>query len=131
MCQRQILIVDDDRVILEMLQVFIHHQCPDYKVVTAGNGTMALAELQQQTFDLILTDYDMPRMNGMDLAQIVHQIFPDMPIFLMTAHHDSLSELKTEAVTTTLAGFLRKPFEFTKLREILQINGKDYEFSLV
>lgn len=131
MRQRQILIVDDDKVILEMLRVFIKHHYPDDQVITVGNGTAALAELRQQPFDLILTDYDMPRMNGMDLAQIAHRIFPETPIFLMTAGYDSLADLKAEADTVTLAGFLTKPFALTQLREILQTNGKQNELNVV
>ncbi len=131
MPQRQVLIVDDDKVILEMLRVFIQYQCPDYRVITAENGTTALAELRQQPVDLIFTDYDMPWMNGLDLALIVHQIFPETPIFLMTAGHSALADINAEAGTVPLAGFLAKPFELTLLREILQMNGKQHELSLV
>ena len=69
MHQRRILIVDDDAMILRLLQISIDRLFPECQIVAAVNGTAALAKLRQQPFDLILTDYDMPGMNGLDLAQ--------------------------------------------------------------
>ena len=122
MHQRRILIVDDDAMILRLLQISIDRLFPECQIVAAVNGTAALAKLRQQPFDLILTDYDMPGMNGLDLAQAARQISADIPIVLMTGRY-SCREIQTRVGSANLAGFLAKPFAVLQLREILQKNG--------
>ena len=69
---RRILIVDDDAEILEMLKLSISVWCPECRVIVATNGLDALIQFQLrdsvQPFDILLTDYEMPIMNGLDLA---------------------------------------------------------------
>jgi CheY-like chemotaxis protein len=122
MSQRRILVVDDDEPFLRVLKTSIKLLLPAYQVVTTKDGYAALAQFQQQSFDLLLTDYDMPRMNGLDLAERVRQISPDILIVLMTAGY-SRDEIQTMAGSANLAGFLTKPFSLGQLREILQRNG--------
>jgi CheY-like chemotaxis protein len=82
-----------------------------------------LAELQKQAFDLILTDYDMPQMNGLDLAQAIQQISSDIPPVILVTGGYSYDEIQTRAGSENLAGFLAKPFTIPQLREVLHRNG--------
>ena len=123
MHQRRILIVDDDAIFLGLLQIFIDCLLPECQIVTVGDGATALTELQQQPFDLILTDYDIPGMNGLDLIQAIRQISADIPIVLMTGRYNGYREIETRASSANLAGFLSKPFAFLQLKDILQQNG--------
>jgi CheY-like chemotaxis protein len=122
MRQNRILIVDDDAMILDLLQISIGCLLPECQVIAAVDGAAALAELQQQPFDLILTDYDMPGMNGLDLAQAAHKISTDIPIVLMTADYSG-DEIKTRAGSADLAGFLAKPFGIRQLIDTLRENA--------
>lgn len=119
---KRILLVDDDEIVLTALATAVERLLPDYQLVTAQNGTAALAELQKQSFDLILTDYDMPHMNGLDLAHAVQQISPGIPVILATGGW-SCEEIQAKINSTHLSGFLTKPFSLLQLRELLQQNG--------
>jgi len=82
---KKILIVDDSHSILEIIKLSIEHLCPGCTVTVAANGFSALKQLQQESFDLVLTDYDMPRMNGLDMARVIRRQWPDTCIVLMSA----------------------------------------------
>jgi CheY-like chemotaxis protein len=120
MNKKYVLIADDDVLVLTVLKISLEYLLPDYQIITVKDGAMALAELEHQSFDLILTDYDMPRMNGLELAQAAHQISPNSQIILMTGNHCYIDEIKTEAGSANLNGFLAKPFTMWQLRETLQ-----------
>lgn len=116
-----ILIVDDDKAVLNLLKVSIELLWPEYKIITANNGLTALSELRQYPVRLILTDFEMPCLNGLDLACAARRISPDIPIVLMTGSR--CEEVHAKAVSMNLAGFLPKPFAIMQLKEILQQNG--------
>lgn len=123
MHHKRILIVDDDGIALMTVELAIEHLLPDCEIVTTWDGPAALAELQNQPFDLIVTDYHMPRMNGLDFVQAARQVSKDIPpIILMTAGY-SYDEIKTKAGSENLAGFLAKPFTLLQLREVLCQSG--------
>jgi len=121
MTSKRILVVDDEKAILSLLKTSIELMCPEHQVVAVSNGLIALAELRQQPFELILTDFEMPLLNGLDFADTVRQFCPDIPIILMTGSQSD--EILSRAGSMNLAGFLAKPFAIKQLKEILQQNG--------
>lgn len=123
MYQRRILIVDDDRVVLNLLKISIEQLLPNSQIITAKDGAEALTKLREQAIDLILTDYDMPRMNGLNLARAAQKISSDIPIVLMTAGGYNPAETPTTVGPVTLSGFLAKPFTMLQLKEMLLKNG--------
>jgi len=82
---RPILIVDDEPVILEMLRDMLVEE--GFSVVTANDGQAALALLQQTDVALVLMDFMMPRLNGLQLADQLRrdQRTADLPLLLMSA----------------------------------------------
>jgi two-component system chemotaxis response regulator CheY len=122
MSQKRVLIVDDDETISDLLMVLTEHLLPDYQVVAVKDGATALAELRAQSFNLILTDYNMPQMNGLDLARAARQISPGIPIILMTGDY-ICREIQAGAGSAPLVGLLAKPFTMLQLKEILQRSG--------
>ncbi|SQF98087.1 PAS/PAC sensor hybrid histidine kinase [Paucimonas lemoignei] len=82
---RTILLVDDDpavrSVTLQMLQSL------GYAVRQAGSGLQAM-EMLDSGIDLVLTDFAMPGMTGGELASLVHQQYPDMPVLFVTGYAD-------------------------------------------
>jgi YesN/AraC family two-component response regulator len=116
MNKKQILIVDDDIGLLYALERGTNIYHPNYQVVTATNGIMALNHLRMQSFDLMVTDYKMPGMNGLDLAQTTRQISPTTHIVLMSGNPDSL---KDSVSRLHLDGYLEKPFEWQEFEVAL------------
>src|SRR5262245_39607334 len=87
MSSNQILVVDDHSLVRELLFNWLQFLCPQYEIVQAATGLEALDQLGRQkgcrAFELILIDYQMPVMNGLDLARIIRQGWPNIPLVLM------------------------------------------------
>ena len=77
----RILLVDDDVCILYMLRFLIETE--SIKTEKAISAIDAVAALERMDFDLIVTDYDMPGMNGVELTKIVKNRFPHIPIIMI------------------------------------------------
>lgn len=128
MINQRVLIVEDDELLLELLITSVEKICPECEVVGAPNGLAALDELQKrpssQSFDLILTDYNMPAMTGVDLARVVRQTYPETRIVMITGNAFE-PKLRAEIETLNLAGFYGKPLSKEQLIEILQVNANN------
>ena len=117
--KKRILIVDDDPDLLRLLADSIEFNCEGCEVVSVSNGYAALEQLERQPFDLIMTDYQMPGMNGLELASMVYQDSPGTPVVLVTAHRDSFW-LQQQARSFDLVGYLQKPFTLAHIRALLE-----------
>ncbi|MBR1911025.1 MAG: response regulator [Treponema sp.] len=85
--RKNILIVDDDDVYLRTIEGWFSDE---YNVYTAVSGTNALALLKMVSFDLILLDYEMPMISGLDLFRVLRSEpeTADIPLFFLTAKDD-------------------------------------------
>ncbi|MCK6396792.1 response regulator, partial [Zoogloea sp.] len=100
----RILVVDDSRVDLELVTSLLSdvgHEC-----VRAGNGREALDLVQSDAPELIVTDLQMPEMDGLELVQAVHARHPKVPVVLMTAHGSE--EIAAEALRAGAASYVPK-----------------------
>ena len=61
-----------------------------YGIVTAANGPEALEKFAVEKFDLVVTDYKMPRMDGLELISRLRKLAPDLPIVLVSGFVDTL-----------------------------------------
>ncbi|RME72836.1 MAG: response regulator [Chloroflexi bacterium] len=118
MLNKKILIVDDDRMILDMLRQTLSRLEPECEVSTVTSGSKALAIIEQQPFDIILVDYMMPGITGVDLVNAVRKISPDTAVILMTAF--GTNRLKDTTRIIGVDGYLDKPFNTEELRQIIQ-----------
>jgi len=82
---KRILIVDDEPMILRIMRVALEDR--GYVVESAENGERALEKIDSFVPDAVVTDIDMPRMNGRQLCTRLRQNFPadDLPVFVVTA----------------------------------------------
>jgi DNA-binding NtrC family response regulator len=80
----QILVVDDEKVQLEMLRGFLAKQ--GYGVDPADNGQAALDKFISGAYDLVLTDYRMPGMDGLQLLKEVKRLNPEIAVVILTAY---------------------------------------------
>src|SRR5436190_20381976 len=80
-----ILVVDDSAVDRYMAGSLLEEQA-DWQVVYAENGREALAVLRTTVPDLVLTDLQMPEVNGLALVEAIRRDYPAVPVILMTAH---------------------------------------------
>ena len=82
---KKIFIVDDHAPVIRVLKLGIEEA--GYEVETASNGSECLVKLCQGLPDFLVTDIDMPRMNGKELCQAIEKQFPDrdFPIVVLTS----------------------------------------------
>ena len=108
-----LLVVDDE---LGMRQFLTHlFQREGHVVRVAGSGTEALAQIQQQAPDLIISDVRMPDMSGVDLLRAAKQQLPDVEVIMMTAFANV--DTAREAFLLGAYDFVQKPFDNDLLKE--------------
>jgi CheY-like chemotaxis protein len=115
---KRILIVDDEEGIRTLLKLTIKELKPDYKVVTAPDGFVAMGRLMQQKFDLVLTDWRMGDMDGLELAEAIRDSWPDTRILLMTG--TPTPELEGAVKSLGLHGWIQKPFTPTHILNMVE-----------
>ena len=118
MGNKRVLIVDNDKDISRMLEHTLKMLGPEYEIVTAMDSVTAISLIEKESFALVLTDYMMPVMTGIDLAMAVRRISPDTQVILMTAY--GTTGLRDTTKFLGLHGFLDKPFQLEQIQEIVK-----------
>lgn len=107
MKQYDILIVEDDLALCEALCDTL--EIEGYRVISAKTGIEALAVLQKHAVGLVVSDVQMPGMDGLQLLQNLKQKYPELPVLLMTAYGSIPRAV--EAMQAGAIDYLIKPFE--------------------
>jgi two-component system chemotaxis response regulator CheY len=114
----QVLIVDDSRSIRELLTSVLAGA--GYKVTSANDGQEGLDTAQTSEFDLVITDINMPQMNGFELLKSLRQL-PDYafkPILILTTEFSQ--DMKMRGKEAGATGWMVKPFDPEKLIDIIK-----------
>lgn len=113
-----VFLVDDEPFIVEGLQDIIDWSAYDFHVSgTAENGADALAALKETPVDLIMTDIQMPEMNGLELIRHVREIRPDVKVIILSGYNE-FDYLK-EGMKLGIENYLLKPVNIRELRSTL------------
>jgi two-component system, chemotaxis family, chemotaxis protein CheY len=103
----KILTVDDSEPMRKLMRFVLgaagHH------VTTASNGAEALSYIQTDSFDLVVTDINMPIMDGTQLISQIRQNDPDLPILVLTTEREQ--QLHAEGKAMGASGWVQKPFQ--------------------
>ena len=118
MSRKRVLIVDDDQTILQMLEHSLKSLGPEYEISTVTDSTEALAKVQEQFFDLVVSDYMMPTITGVDLASAIRKVSPKTQVVLMTAF--GTSRLRDTTKIVGVDAYLDKPFTLDEIHRIIQ-----------
>lgn len=114
---KRVLIVDDETAVALTLAASLEKLGNGYVVETANNGEEAMTKILQISYALLITDYKMPGMSGLELARTVRCISPNTQVVLMSAY--GTDEL-CEEVECLGIGYLDKPFTVAQIREIVE-----------
>ncbi len=109
-----VLIVDDEPAIAELID---QHLAAGYRTVTAADGVEGLATFRGERPDVVLLDINMPRMDGIQAQQQMHELDPTVPVVMLTAVQD-VSLLAT-ALEHGAFSYLPKPFKTAYLMHIV------------
>ena len=121
----RILVVDDDRGICNSLKEIL--EADGCMVETAHDGDEALSSMDGASFDLLLSDVVMPKMDGHQLFLRVRERYPEMPVLMMTAFHYDKDHIIKQSRMKGLGGVIfKKPVDPTRLREVIieSVTGK-------
>jgi DNA-binding response OmpR family regulator len=115
---RKILIVDDDRILRNLIQ----KKCKKYENIftpfLAGDGGEALEILKVHSVSLVVTDLQMPNMDGFALIAQLSKTYPDIPVIVLTGFR--APEWKKQKLKESAAGYIEKPFVVEELVETIK-----------
>ena len=112
MRKEKILIIDDEDFILQLSSDILSKS--DYAVSTASDGRQGIKLLDNDRFDLILTDIKMPNITGLDVIRHVRTSNKEMPIIVITGH--GTLDIAIDSLRLGAQGFILKPFTPAELR---------------
>jgi two-component system response regulator VanR len=101
------LVVEDDKNLQTVLSMMLDSM--GFEVALAGNGLEALAVFVESSFDLVLTDLQMPLMDGSTLAHFIKKMSPNTPIVLLTGANKET--VRSEAKSESIDSVIFKPFK--------------------
>jgi CheY-like chemotaxis protein len=111
----QILVVDDEPSVCTAIKMLLEHD--GHKVQTTGSSETALAIFEQDKFDLIITDYSLGKMKGVELASLIKAGLPDQPIIMVTAFADEFNIYGKPSAGVDFV--MSKPFSQQELRDAI------------
>jgi DNA-binding NarL/FixJ family response regulator len=115
----RLLIADDHRIFAQSLASFLENELGMEVVGTAANGIKALQQLEIQEVDILLTDMQMPDMDGIALTLAVQQNFPNVKVLMLSMIEDPT--LIRSAIQVGIDGYLLKTVDNSELLKALRI----------
>lgn len=109
--KRKILVVDDEDALRTVLSSELVSE--GYEVGTAADGDEAINEIQKQTFDLVLLDIKMPRVNGFEVLKYVKDKHPKTKVIMLTGFADLKNAIESKKLGAE--DFVSKPYDLVDL----------------
>jgi len=113
-----ILVVDDTRSMRKMVATVL--QSAGYQVEEAADGAEALDKARGRVFDLVVTDHNMPRMDGVTLVRALRGLAEYDDVALIVLSTETGAELKAKGRDAGATGWMAKPFDPTKMLDIVR-----------
>ncbi|MGP0565052.1 sigma-54-dependent transcriptional regulator [Nitrospina sp. 32_T5] len=112
----KILVVENEKSMRDLLTIVLEKD--GHEVETARNGEVAVDMIQEHQYDVVLTDINMPRANGIDVLDAVNRVLPGTPVIMMTAY--ASAETAVETMKKGAYDYLSKPFKIEELQLIIK-----------
>lgn len=113
MKKRRILVVDDEKSVRRLVAKVLETQ--EYEITMASNGVEAIKQIEKEFYDLIITDYMMPEMDGLELTCWIKARCPFIPVLVVTGKGPVQDLLNNGA-----AACIMKPFDIFELRSLVK-----------
>lgn len=127
----RVLVVDDDKDILEDVKLLMEEAGVDTEIAQSGKKAIQMVKKKEKSgekFDIVLLDWKMPEMNGIETAKAIKSEYPNLPIIIMTSY--DLSEIDVEAKEAGINLLMPKPFFISNFKNlILKMNDEEKEKS--
>ena len=109
--KRKILVVDDEDALRTVLSGELVSE--GYEVRTAADGDDAITNIQKDSFDLVLLDIKMPRMNGFEVLKFIKEKFPKTKVVMLTGFADLKNAIESKKLGAE--DFVSKPYDLVDL----------------
>lgn len=110
------MIVDDSIMLINYIEENFAAYKNEFKTITAKDGLEAIELLKKNSIDLLVTDLQMPRVDGLGLLAYVHKYYPSIQCIVMSAHGTPAIREKIES---DILKFIEKPFKANQLADII------------
>ena len=120
----KVLYVEDDEMAREEIADFLEFEVGELEV--AGNGEEGLAKFKSFNPDIVITDINMPKMNGLDMAKQIKKLSPKTPIIVTSAYSDS--DFIIKAIEIGISRYVLKPIDVDELLTMLIQSTKELLF---
>ena len=114
--QQKILIIDDEVIALQNLMHVLKKE--GYEITGTQSSTEALEYIEQQRFDLVLTDLKMEKVDGMQILSRVKELYPEAEVIMITGY--ATVETAIEAMKLGAYHYVAKPFKLDEVRKVVR-----------
>jgi DNA-binding NtrC family response regulator len=114
---KNLLLIDDNKQVLESLSAYLSFFLRDCTIRTAENGRKALDIIRSEPIDVILTDLEMPVMDGFELVAYAKVHYPAIPVLVMTGRHSQETENRAKQIGAS--EYIIKPFDTDAIRNLI------------
>lgn len=123
----KILLVDDNADLLDVIYEIL--ECKEYQITKARSGEDAIEAVSTKDFDLVITDLNMGKVNGIGVLKKTKELHPETRVMIMTANQDMA--FSTEASELGVCDYLFKPFKLddftTRVSNCLKVYDRQGE----
>ena len=126
----KVLVVDDSKVDRRLVCEFLRKES-QWTVEDAANGVEALARMKDSAPDLVLTDLNMPEMDGLELVNALREHHPGVPVILVTGYRDEMAQAIEAALRIGAYACLYKPLQIEKLfQRLIEVRRQELSRAL-
>jgi YesN/AraC family two-component response regulator len=122
----KVLYVEDEEMIREQIQMVLEDEVDQVYSASNGHEGLEMFREHKDDIDIIITDIQMPKLNGIEMVKEIKKISPSKPIIITTAFTES--EYLVEAIKLGVEKFLQKPVD---LNELIDAISKSYMMSVL
>jgi len=114
--KQRIMIIDDEKIVGDMAKISLEQD--GYEVETFLNAAPALERLKGAKFDVVVTDFKMKGIDGLEVLRIVKSLYPDVKVIMITAFANL--DVAIEALRGEVHDFFPKPVKIRELKESIR-----------
>lgn len=115
--RKKILIIDDEEDLCRLLKLILEKDGRIH-VDTAFSGQEGIDKAKKKAYDLVITDFVMPDMNGNEVIGVLKQINPSLQILLFSVYFDDVSTL-SPSIKNKINGIIHKPIDHSQLHKVI------------
>jgi DNA-binding NtrC family response regulator len=111
----EVLVLDDEQIVGSRIKPSLEKE--GYRVEIMTDSQKALEKIEQKRFDIVVTDFKMSRVSGLDLLRAQKRFWPDTEVIIITGY--ATLETARQAMQSGVFDFMAKPFRLHELKEVV------------